>query len=115
MVRLEGKGKIPEFLKNIDEDNPLFSRLFSSKKDFSKKTCLKISEIMSNFVGAEYAVVGHSPFKEINETCGEKIIRTDVMLSRAFGGTLNDKKYQALEIKQFKQKPPEKNVIETKI
>lgn len=42
--------------------------------------------------------MGHSSYKEINSACEGTLIRTDVALSRAFGGTITDKKLQALEI-----------------
>ena len=46
--------------------------------------------------------MGHSTHKNINTLCDNKVYRTDIALSRAFGGTLskNMKRLQVLEIKQ---------------
>ena len=46
--------------------------------------------------------MGHTSYKQINATCNNKVIRTDLALSRAFGGDLasNIDKYQTLEIIQ---------------
>lgn len=86
----------PDFLKDMDSNNPVFSRLYSNPKKISDQTVSKINEHLSKFRGAEYVVIGHTPFKRIN--MDSKVIRTDVALSRAFGGTLLSKELQALQI-----------------
>ncbi len=107
---LQGKGKVPKFLEEMDEENPVFSRLYSKSKIFNKKECDKFSEQLKFFEGVNYVVMGHSRFKEINAACNNSLIRTDIALSRAFGGTIN-KPLQALEIKQYQNKDPEINII----
>lgn len=92
---ITGKNR-PDFLNDMDSNNPAFSRLYSNPKKVSDATNNKINEHLSKFDGAEYVVIGHTPFKKIN--IASSIIRTDVALSRAFGGTLSSKVLQALEI-----------------
>ena len=56
--------------------------------------------------------MGHSSYSSINTACNNRmLIRTDVSLSRAFGGTLESKKLQALEIIQRYDKYPILNII----
>lgn len=95
---LRGKGKIPNYLKELDETNPVFSRFYSDIKKMPKERCKKISEQIKKFKGVKHVIMGHSSYKEINTACEGSLIRTDVALSRAFGGTISDKKLQALEI-----------------
>ena len=95
---LQGKSKIPYYLSKLDETNPVFSRFYSHKKKLPEETCKKINEQIKKFKGAKHVIMGHSSYKEINSACDGKLIRTDVALSRAFGGTISDKKLQALEI-----------------
>ena len=83
----------PSFLSNMESQNPAFSRFYSKPK---QKRFEKTNEQLKKFDGAEYAVIGHTPFKQIN--MDHKVIRTDVALSRAFGNNLSTKKLQALEI-----------------
>jgi hypothetical protein len=108
---LQGKGRIPKYLEEMDEDNPVFSRSYSNKKDFTSSECKIIEKQISFFKDAKYVVMGHSRFKKINAACNKMLIRTDVSLSRAFGGNLSDKSYQALEILQHDDKQPELNII----
>ncbi len=108
---LQGKGKVPKFLEEMDEENPVFSRLYSKSKIFNKAECSKFTDQLKFFEGANYVVMGHSRFKEINAACNNSLIRTDIALSRAFGGTINNKTLQALEIKQHPNKDPEINII----
>lgn len=108
---LQGKGKVPKFLEKMDEENPVFSRLYSKSKIFNKTECYKFSEQLKFFEGAKYVVMGHSRFKEINAACNNSLIRTDIALSRAFGGKIGNKPLQALEIKQYPNKDPEINII----
>lgn len=96
---LNKRGKIPKFLIETDEENPVFSRTYSNKKEFSLRKCNKIEKQIDKFEGVNYVVMGHSTFDSINSTCNKSLIRTDVELSRAFGGNLN-RKIQVLEIKQ---------------
>lgn len=111
---LQGKGKIPVYLEEMDEQNPVFSRLYSSIKTFDKKDCDKIDKQLEFFNDAKYVVMGHSRYKDINSTCKNKLIRTDVSLSRAFGGNINSKNLQALEIIQFEDRDPDINIITQK-
>jgi hypothetical protein len=108
---LQGKGSVPVYLQEMGDDNPVFSRLYSKDKDFTPSECEKIKNQLSLFNNAKYVVMGHSRYKEINITCNKMLIRTDVSLSRAFGGNLSSKNYQALEISQFSDKDPELNII----
>ena len=113
---LQGKKTIvPDFLKDTDDENPLFSRLYSDKKTLTEAECNKMNKQLSYFADVDYVIMGHSRFKNINSTCDKKLIRTDVSLSRAFGGTLKDKDklYQALEITDFKKKPIFKIITKT--
>ena len=55
--------------------------------------------------------MGHSTYSSINTTCKKMLIRTDVSLSRAFGGNLESKKLQALEIIQKSGQDPILNII----
>tara|TARA_B100000287_G_scaffold340460_1_gene326904 strand:+ start:596 stop:1528 length:933 start_codon:yes stop_codon:yes gene_type:complete len=104
------KNVIPEYLKNMDENNPLFSRDYSKNEKINISDCEKIRKQLSFFEGAKYIVMGHSRFNDINVTCEKMLIRTDVSLSRAFGGGIN-KKIQALEIIQGRNKNPELYII----
>jgi hypothetical protein len=108
---LQGKTKVPKFLEKMDEENPVFSRLYSKEKTFNKTQCSKFNNQIKSFEGAKYVVMGHSRFKQINSACNNKLIRTDISLSRAFGGTIDDKTLQALEIKQYPNKDPDINII----
>lgn len=107
---LQGKGKIPSYLSKLNDDNPLFSRFYSGKKNMSANTCKKIKEQVEKIKDAKYVIMGHSSYKEINTTCDGSLIRIDVALSRAFGGTISNKKLQALEIIRHGKKP-EINII----
>jgi len=102
---LQGKGKIPPYLNGSDEVNPVFSRNYSETKTISAENCKRINEQIQKFKGVNYVVMGHSSYKEINTACNGTLIRTDVTLSRAFGGKLSDKKLQALEIINNGSKP----------
>ena len=108
---LQGKGKIPKYLEEMDEENPVFSRLYSKSKTFDEKECSNFDKQLKFFNGVNYVVMGHSRFKEINSACNNSLIRTDISLSRAFGGTLSSKTLQALEIIQTQGKNPEINII----
>lgn len=109
---LQGKNRVPPiYLQEMNDDNPVFSRLYSKEKIFTKSQCEKIKKQLLFFDNAKYVVMGHSSYKEINVTCNKMLIRTDVSLSRAFGGNLDSKNYQALEIIQFSDKEPELNII----
>ena len=95
----------------MDEENPVFSRIYSKSKTFNEQECTKFDNQLKFFDGVNYVIMGHSRFKSINSACNKTLIRTDVSLSRAFGGTLSNKSLQALEIIQSKNKNPEINVI----
>ncbi len=98
---LTGK-KIPNYLKETGNENPLFSRNYSDIKNYDEDTCNMIKKQLKSFKNIEHVIMGHSRFKNINSTCDKMLIRTDISLSRAFGGKLKDKKLQALEIIQNK-------------
>ena len=102
---LQGKSKVPIYLSEPDENNPVFSRFYSNKKELPTDTCKKIDKHLRMFKNAEHVIMGHSSYKEINTACSGKLIRTDVALSRAFGGTISSKKLQALEIIRGGPKP----------
>jgi hypothetical protein len=108
---LMGKSKIPKYLENTDEDNPIFSREYSDKKNISDFKCNKIAKQLMKFNNAKHVVMGHSSYASINSTCKRMLIRTDVSLSRAFGGNLDSKKLQALEIIQSRDRNPIINII----
>lgn len=110
---LSGKGKIPKYLEDTTSENPVFSRMYSSDQDFNKSECDKISKQLSYFNNVNYVVMGHSRYKNINATCQNKLIRTDVSLSRAFGGKLSEKvkSIQVLQIEQYKNKDPSLKII----
>ena len=108
---LQGKAKVPVYLEEMDEQNPVFSRLYSKKLTFNEQECSNFDNQLKFFEGANYVVMGHSRFKTINSACNRALIRTDVSLSRAFGGNLNNKSLQALEIIQNKNTDPVINVI----
>ena len=108
---LMGKSKIPKYLENTDEDNPIFSREYSDKRNISDFKCNKIAKQLMKFYNVKHVVMGHSSYSSINTTCKKMLIRTDVSLSRAFGGTIQSKKLQALEILQRKDRYPIINII----
>tara|TARA_Y100000992_G_C21274243_1_gene498948 strand:+ start:7265 stop:8194 length:930 start_codon:yes stop_codon:yes gene_type:complete len=108
---MQGKGKIPKCLEEMDEENPVFSRMYSNSKTFNEQECAKFDNQLKFFDGVNYVIMGHSRFKTINTACNRSLIRTDVSLSRAFGGNLSNKSLQALEIIQYKNKPPVIRVI----
>lgn len=111
---LKGKGNVPEYLEEMDEENPVFSRYYSNSKTFNKEECNKFDKQLEFFNNANYVVMGHSTFKTINSTCNNTLIRTDVSLSRAFGGTLASKSLQALEIIQENGNDPLVSIITQK-
>jgi hypothetical protein len=59
--------------------------------------------------------MGHSTHKNINTLCNNKVYRTDIAISRAFGGNLitNMKRLQVLEINQ-KNNSVKTNIITPK-
>jgi len=108
---LMGKTEVPKYLEDMDENNPIFSREYSDKKNISDFKCNKIAKQLEKFYNARHVVMGHSSYATINSTCKRMLIRTDVSLSRAFGGNLDSKKLQALEIIQSRDRNPIINVI----
>ena len=108
---LMGKTKVPKYLEDMDENNPIFSREYSDKKNISDFKCNKISKQLMKFYNAKHVVMGHSSYSTINSTCKRMLIRTDVSLSRAFGGNLDSKKLQAVEIIQSSDRNPIINII----
>ncbi len=108
---LMGNSRIPKYLENTDEDNPIFSREYSDKRNITDGKCIKIAKQLMKFYNVKHVVMGHSSYSTINTTCKKMLIRTDVSLSRAFGGNLQNKKLQALEILQRADKHPIINII----
>jgi len=108
---LMGNSRIPKYLENTDEDNPIFSREYSDKRNITDNKCIKIAKQLMKFHNVKHVVMGHSSYSSINTTCKKMLIRTDVSLSRAFGGNLQNKKLQALEILQRPDKHPIINII----
>ena len=108
---LMGKTKVPKYLEDMDENNPIFSREYSDKKNISEFKCNKIAKQLMKFYNVKHVVMGHSSYSTINSTCKRMLIRTDVSLSRAFGGNLDNKKLQALEIIQSKDSNHIINII----
>ncbi len=108
---LMGKTEVPKYLEDMDENNPIFSREYSDKKNISDFKCNKIAKQLMKFYNVRHVVMGHSSYASINSTCKRMLIRTDVSLSRAFGGNLDSKKLQALEIIQTRDRNPIINVI----
>ena len=108
---LMGKTNVPKYLEDMDENNPIFSREYSDKKNISDFKCNKIAKQLAKFYNVKHVVMGHSSYTTINSTCKRMLIRTDVLLSRAFGGNLNTKKLQALEIIQTRDSNPVINII----
>jgi hypothetical protein len=100
-------NKIPFFINESDSINPLFNRELTDPRQMNKKDCKNIvSKILSYFQDAHYLVMGHSTHKHINSICENRVIRTDLGISRAFGNDLekNIKRIEVLEILQYKNK-----------
>ena len=96
-------NKIPFFVNANENVNPLFNRDLTNPKSLAPKKCAKlVDSILKYFKNAEYLVMGHSTHKKINTLCNNTVYRTDIAISRAFGGTLeeNMKRLQVLEIIQ---------------
>lgn len=95
--------KVPFFINNSENINPLFNRNLTDPKTLNKNECFKlVYSVLKYFVNGQYLVMGHSSHKNICTLCDNKVYRTDIAISRAFGGTLqiNLKRLQVLEIKQ---------------
>jgi len=105
---LMGKSKIkPKFIDKSDSYNPLFNRELTDPVSMSEKECTKIIYPLFKYLpGVKYIVMGHSSHKNINTLCDNRVYRTDIAISRAFGGSLQDKmsRLQVLEILQSKNK-----------
>ena len=101
---LNGKSKnIPFFINSSDNINPLFNRELTDPKSLDNTQCINlVDSVLKYFDKAEYIVMGHSTHKNINTLCNNKVYRTDIAISRAFGGNLNNKmkRLQVLEIYQ---------------
>ena len=95
--------KVPFFINTSDNINPLFNRNLTNPVSLNKNECINLVDtVLAYFNNGEYLVMGHSTHKNINTLCNNKVYRTDIAISRAFGGTLktNLKRLQVLEIKQ---------------
>ncbi len=99
--------KIPFFINSDDNINPLFNRDLTNPRSLNIKVCSKlVNNILKYFKNADYLVMGHSTHKNINTLCDNRVYRTDIGISRAFGGNLrkNMSRLQVLEILQDKNK-----------
>lgn len=95
--------KIPFFINSSDIINPLFNRNLTDPKILNKSECnYLVNDVLKYFKNGEYIVMGHSSHKNINTLCNNKVYRTDIAISRAFGKSLstNLKRLQILEIIQ---------------
>ena len=93
--------KVPFFIEDSDNINPLFNRDLTNPKSLTKNECINlVDSVLQYFNNGNYLVMGHSTHKNINTLCNNKVYRTDIAISRAFGGTFskNIKRLQALEI-----------------
>lgn len=94
---------VPFFINSSENINPLFNRDLTDPKTLNKTQCVKlVDSVLKYFINGQYLVMGHSTHKNICTLCNDKVYRTDIAISRAFGGTLqkNLKRLQVLEIKQ---------------
>ena len=95
--------KVPFFINKLDHINPLFNRDLTDPVKLSKYECVNlVDNILSFFNNANYLVMGHSSHKNINTLCNNTVYRTDIAISRAFGGSFkkNITRLQVLEINQ---------------
>lgn len=95
--------KVPFFINEQEDINPLFNRNLTNPKSLNKTECVKlVDNVLKYFNKGNYLVMGHSTHKNINTLCNNTVYRTDIAISRAFGGSLkkNMKRLQVLEIKQ---------------
>lgn len=101
---LTGKtNKVPFFINESDNINPLFNRDLTEPITLNKKQCIDlVDSVLQYFKNGNYLVMGHSSHKNICTLCNNTVYRTDIAVSRAFGGTFksNIKRLQVLEIKQ---------------
>lgn len=98
-------NKVPFFINSSENVNPLFNRDLTDPKSLNKTQCVNlVDSVLKYFVNGEYLVMGHSTHRNICTLCDNTVYRTDIAISRAFGGTLlnNLKRLQVLEIKQNK-------------
>jgi hypothetical protein len=101
---LTGKSKkIPFFINDSNNVNPLFNRDLTDPIKLNKTQCTDlVHSVLQYFKNGNYLVTGHSSHKNICTLCNNTVYRTDIAISRAFGGTFknNIKRLQVLEIKQ---------------
>ena len=101
---LTGRTKrVPFFINESENINPLFNRDLTDPKSLNKCQCEKlVNDVLKFFKNANYLVMGHSTHKNINTLCNNIVYRTDIAISRAFGGSLNKSmsRLQVLEIIQ---------------
>lgn len=99
---INNSKKIPFFINESDNINPLFNRDLTDPSKLTQNQCINlVDNVLKYFDNSNYLVMGHSSHKNINTLCN-KVYRTDIAISRAFGSTLkkNMKRLQVLEIKQ---------------
>ena len=101
---LTGKSKkVPFFIDESENINPLFNRNLTDPKCLNKTECVNlVYKVLEYFNNANYLVMGHSTHKNINTLCNNTVYRTDIAISRAFGNNLKTcmNRLQVLEIKQ---------------
>tara|TARA_B100001093_G_scaffold148422_1_gene141149 strand:- start:3749 stop:4717 length:969 start_codon:yes stop_codon:yes gene_type:complete len=101
---LTGKSKKkPFFIDEPNNINPLFNRDLTEPVKLTDCECINlVDNVLKYFSNCNYLVMGHSSHKNINTLCNNKVYRTDIAISRAFGGSLrtNMNRLQVLEINQ---------------
>lgn len=111
---LKGKIKTPFFIDFDDDANPLLNRELTDPDFLNSSQCrYRVNKILSYFDNAKYIVMGHSTQKRINSLCSNQIYRVDIAISRALGGTFEEKKSQLafLEILNNDSRNDSSNVI----
>jgi len=54
---LQGKGKIPKYLEEMDEENPVFSRLYSKSKTFNENECIRFDKQLKSLYQEHLEVI----------------------------------------------------------
>jgi hypothetical protein len=101
------------FLNKIDSNNKNVQKYLLNNKGLLWDRSLgksENSEVCSriNYLNIGHIIVGHTPQKNINSICGNKIWRTDIGLSKAMGNN----HFQILEIVKNKDGSKKFNVLQ---
>ena len=77
---LTGKtNKVPFFINESDNINPLFNRDLTEPKTLNKKQCIDlVDSVLQYFKNGNYLVMGHSSHKNICTLCNNTVYRTDI-------------------------------------